>query len=110
MNEGFKVVGAKTGNKKGGKGLRFSSFCVAAEQGCVHILPDTFPNQATLNKFLQELERFDPDGRSTATIKDDWVDCVSDCFLTLQKVKSIKPFSLPNISSPTQLANFKNKR
>lgn len=109
-SEGFKVTGAKTGNKKGGKGLRFSSFCVAAEQGSVHILPETFPNQATLNKFLQELERFDPEGRSTATIKDDWVDCVSDCFLTLQKVKTIKPFTLPNISSQTPLANFKRHK
>ena len=104
MDEGFTVKGAKTGNKKGGKGLRFAVFCSAAEQGCVHILPDTFPNQATLNAYLKELEGFDPDGKSGATVKDDWVDATSDCFLSLQKVKVHKPFTLPSINAPTRLS------
>jgi phage terminase large subunit-like protein len=103
MDEGFKVMGAETGNKKGGKALRFAAFCSAAEQGAVYILVDTFPNKATLNAFLKELEKFnpDPDGkwRSTNTIKDDWVDSVSDCFLTLQKGKVRGRFTGGGLSS-----------
>ena len=83
----FKVKGAKTGNKKGGKGLRFAPFCSAAEQGAVYILPETFPNNATLNAFLMELEKFDPDKSSTGTRKDDWVDAVADAFDALQSLK-----------------------
>lgn len=109
LDAGYKVVGASVGNKKNGKGLRFSSFCVAAEQGAVHILPETFPNKATLNAVLKELENFDPEGRSTATIKDDWVDCASDCFLSLQKHKVAKVFSLPSGGSHTKLAGYKSK-
>lgn len=97
--EGFKVQGAPTGNKKGGKALRFATFCAEAEQGHVYIVRDSFPNKATLNAFLSELEKFCPDEdgkwRSTATIKDDWVDCVSDCVLVLQKKKLHKAFSRP---------------
>lgn len=107
MDEGFKVKGAKTGNKKNGKGLRFSSFAVAAEQGCVHILPETFPNQATLKAYLTELEKFDPEGRSSALIKDDWVDATSDCFLALNKTKVIKPFTPTPISAPTRLHDYR---
>lgn len=98
-DEGFKVIAAPTGNKAKGKGLRFSAFCVAAEQGAVHILVDTFPNMATLDTFLVELEKFDPDGKSTATRKDDWVDATSDCFLALQKVKVYLCPSIPRLAS-----------
>lgn len=108
MDEGYKVLGAETGNKKGGKGLRFASFCVAAEQGAVHILIDTFPNQATLNAFLSELEKFDPDKKSTGLNKDDWVDATSDCFLSLQKVKLHKAVSIPSSSGSTQLSQMRN--
>jgi phage terminase large subunit-like protein len=108
MEEGFLVKGAKTGNAKGAKGKRFVPFCSAAEQGAVHILPDTFPNAATLNKFLTELEKFDPDVKSTGRIKDDWVDATADAFLALQKHRVSKPFTLPNISSPTKLSRYKS--
>ena len=101
----FKVEGAETGNKKNGKALRFATFCAEAEQGMVHILPDTFGNKATLNAFLTELEKFNPDPngkwRSTNTIKDDWVDVVSDCTIILQKKRIIKPFTLPDCTSAT---------
>ena len=103
MDEGFKVVGADVGNKKGGKALRFAVFCSAAEQGAVHIMPDTFGNIATLNAFLAELEKFSPDDegkwRSTATIKDDWVDVVSDSYIILNKVKIRHKFTGANTTS-----------
>lgn len=91
----FKVLGAKTGNKKGGKELRFSPFCSAAEQGCVYILTDTFPNRATLNAFLLELEKFDPEKKSTGTRKDDWVDAVGDAFDKLQEMRIHTTFTAP---------------
>ena len=99
----FKVEGADTGNKKGGKALRFATFCAEAEQGMVYILPDTFGNKATLNAFLTELEKFNPDQdgkwRSTNTIKDDWVDAVSDCTIILQKKKTFKAVTLPKLAN-----------
>lgn len=111
-DEGIKVAGAKVGNQKAGKAKRFAIFCAEAEQGMVYILPDTFPNKATLNAFLKELEKFNPDEdgnwRSTASIKDDWVDCVSDCTLFLQKKRVIKPFSLPDCSSSTKYTSYRN--
>lgn len=91
----FKVKGASTGNKKGGKGLRFAPFCSAAEQGAVYILTDTFPNKATLNAFLTELEKFDPDKSSTGTRKDDWVDAVSDAFDALCEMRIHATFTAP---------------
>lgn len=110
IENGFKVEGADVGNKKGGKGLRYASFCSAVEQGAVHILVDTFPNKATLNKFLLELENFDPELKSTGTRKDDWVDAVSDCFNTLCKKKIHRAFSMPkNLTSRnTELSRLKS--
>ena len=104
---GFKVEGAETGNKKGGKALRFATFCAEAEQGMVYILPDTFGNKATLNALLTELEKFNPDQdgkwRSTNKLKDDWLDCVSDCTLILQKKRVIKAYSLPDCTYSTKV-------
>lgn len=106
---GFKVEGAKTGNQKNAKEKRFSAFCSVAEQGFVHILPDTFPNKATLNAYLLELEKFDPEKKSTGTRKDDWVDATSDCYLALQKTKTHRAFSMPTglTSRNTALVNLK---
>ena len=107
LENGFKVVGADTGNKKGGKGLRFAPFCSAAEQGAVYILKDTFPNRATLHEFIKELEKFDPDKDSTGTRKDDWVDAIGDCYEALKKVKIVKPFHVPTIDASTKLHSFR---
>jgi phage terminase large subunit-like protein len=109
IDAGFTVKGVSTGNKKGGKGLRFAAFCSIAEQGAVHILPHTFPNKATLSAYLNELENFDPDIKSTGTRKDDWVDVTSDCIEVLRTTKVAKPFTLPPINSPTKLSSFRGK-
>lgn len=87
VNERFKVGGASTGNTKGAKGLRFSPFCSAAEQGLVFILKDTFRCEYTLELFLSELENFEHGFVSSSKFKDDWVDSVSDSFNELQKTK-----------------------
>lgn len=99
IEEGFTVHGAETGNKKGGKGLRFATFCSLVEQGMVHIHPETFPNKATMNAYLKELEMFDPELKSTGTRKDDWVDATSDCALFLIKKKTLNVKNLANAMS-----------
>ena len=52
---------------------RFSNFSSAAQNGLIHIVEDSFNNNKTLEAFYKELESFDGT-RSTAHIKDDWVD------------------------------------
>ncbi len=90
VNEGFKVSGAPTGNMANAKGLRFSPFCSAAEQGLVFILKDTFKCEYTLELFLSELEYFEHGAKSTAKIKDDWVDSVADGYTALQKMARVR--------------------
>lgn len=110
IEHGFKVRGAKVGNAKGAKMKRFTTFTSACQNGVVYILEDSFSNKATLRKFLNELENFDGE-RSTATKKDDWVDAVSDCFLTLCSQKVHRIYSMPSIgaSSRTALADHKER-
>ena len=105
-NAGFKVQGAKTGNSKGAKMKRFSTFAAACQNGLVHILEDTFHNEATLNAFYKELEAFTGE-RSTATTKDDIVDACSDAFLALQKTQVFTVPNIPRINAPTRLYNMR---
>lgn len=97
-NAGFKVIGAKTGNAKNGKFLRFASFASAAQLGNVYIVPSTFPNQATLNIYLKELEEFTGEG-STRKKKDDWVDCTSDGFNALARVRQYEVVAVPDVTA-----------
>lgn len=107
-NEGFHVRGSEVGNVKGGKVKRFSIFSSACQNGLVHIVESSFENKATLEAFYKELEAFDG-SPSTASIKDDWVDCAGDCMAFLQKTKLHKAYSLPTISSPTALAAHRSR-
>lgn len=110
VNEGFKVAGASTGNAAGAKGLRFSPFCSAAEQGLVFILKDTFKCQHSLELCLTELEYFEHGQKSTAKIKDDWVDGFSDSFTELQKTKVRHTFSVPsNSTTNTKLHSHRQR-
>ncbi|CAM0034565.1 terminase large subunit [Vibrio phage 184E37-3b] len=100
VNERFKVGGASTGNTKGAKGIRFSPFCSAAEQGLVFILKDTFRDEYTLELFLSELENFEHGFVSSSKSKDDWTDSVSDAFNELQQNGKIRGrFSGSGLSS-----------
>jgi phage terminase large subunit-like protein len=111
VNEGFRVKGASTGNQANAKGLRYSPFCSAAEQGLVFILKDTFRCQHTLELFLSELEYFEHGFKSSAKFKDDWVDSVSDAFSTLQShSKIVRPFSVPNCASSASRLSEHNRR
>lgn len=95
VNEGFKVVGAATGNVAGAKSLRFSPFCSAAEQGLVFILKDTFKSSHTLELFLEELEHMEEGFKSSSKIKDDWTDSVGDAMHFLQQRKSHGVVAIP---------------
>jgi len=105
--EGFMVKPDPMPTNKS-KLTRFTPFATASENGLVYIVKDTF-DKKTLEFIYKQLEQFDGE-RSTATKHDEFPDLYASGFNYLNKAKVIKPFSLPNISSPTQLANFKNKR
>lgn len=107
LDEGFKVKTSKTGNTEGAKLKKFLVFCSMAENGLVYIVKDSFPNVATLNAYLKELEMF-TGNRSTRTMKDDWVDATSDCTLILRESRIIKPFSLPDCTSSTKYTSYRN--
>lgn len=109
VNEGFKVVGASTGNSANMKALRFSPFCSAAGQGLVFILKDTFRSEHTLEVFLSELENMEEGFRSTGKLKDDFTDAVGDAFSYLQDAKALISFTPPPIAAPTALSRFKSR-
>ena len=102
VGEGFRVKGAPTSKNKMS---RFSNFSSAAQNGLIHIVEDSFNNSKTLEAFYKELESFDGT-RSTAHIKDDWVDAVSDAFNTLQKHKMYTAPSILPINAPTVLSGL----
>lgn len=107
-NEGFTVKGADVGNIKGGKVKRFSSFSSACQNGLVYIVEDSFENKATLEAFYKELESFDG-SPSTASSKDDFVDCCSDLFIVCNRTKVHKAVPLPEINAPTLLAGHRKQ-
>lgn len=68
---------------------RFAPFSSVAQAGFVNVV------RADWNKdFFDELEIFDGMGKQ----KDDQVDCVSDCFMLLNKDTNLPAFSLPDLS------------
>jgi hypothetical protein len=57
--------------------------------------------------FHEELEIFDPSVRISG-VHDDIVDATSDAFMRIKTERIAKPFTLPNISSPTKLSRYKS--
>ena len=102
LEAGFRVKGAPT-NKN--KLARFANFSSAAQNGFVYVVESSFPNKATLEAFYRELESFDG-SRSTATIKDDWVDACSDAFNYLQKKKVYRTPAILPINAPTSISGL----
>tara|TARA_R110000737_G_scaffold26795_4_gene45551 strand:+ start:2240 stop:3829 length:1590 start_codon:yes stop_codon:yes gene_type:complete len=96
VENGVRVVSDKTPNNTADKKLKdFQPFCNACSNGLVYIVPDSFPNKATMELYLKELENFDPDKKSSTSRRDDWVDATSSAFNTAceKKVVSIPTFS-----------------
>lgn len=106
IDAGFRVKTSKTGNNEGAKTKKFLTFCSAAENGMVYVVRDSFPNEATYNAYMKELEMFDGK-RSTRTKKDDWVDVTSDCFLTLRQDNTFRPITLPPMNNTTRLSQYR---
>lgn len=69
MQEGFVVKADPMANNKS-KVTKFTPFAAAAQNGLIKIVPSSFPNKATYEAFLNELESFNGE-RSTGTYKDD---------------------------------------
>ncbi len=99
---GFRVKGAPTSKNKL---ARFANFSSAAQNGLVYIVENSFPNKATLEAFYRELEGFDG-SRSTGTVKDDWVDAISDAFNVLQKKKVYRTPAILPINAPTSISGL----
>lgn len=91
--EGFVVRPDPMANNKT-KIVKFTPFASAAQNGLVKIVPSTFPNKATLEAYLSELEKFDGE-RSTATKKDDWVDTTGTAFNHIVRERHLPSFTMP---------------
>lgn len=71
------------------KVTRFAPFSSVSQAGFVNVV------EAPWNKeFFDELEIFDGSGKQ----KDDQVDCISDCFMLLNREVALPVFSMPDLS------------
>lgn len=102
--EGFKVKRDPTPTNKS-KLTRFLPFATSAENGLVYIVEETF-DKVTLDFIYKQLESFDGE-RSTAKKSDDFCDSFGSCYNYLSTARVILPFTVPNISSTTRLAQYK---
>ena len=107
MQEGFIVKPDPMPSNKS-KLTRFLPFATACENGLVYVLKDTF-DKKTLDFIYKQLEAFDGE-RSTSTRKDEFPDLWASSWNFLSRKKVSKPFTLPNISSPTMLSKFRSGR
>lgn len=105
IQEGFSVKADPMPSNKS-KIVRFSPFASACEAGLVRIVPSTFPNKATYEHVLKELESFNGE-RSTSTRKDDIPDAAASCFNALAKQQVIPSFSLSYEAPKTKLAGIR---
>ncbi len=73
------------------KTKRFEAFASACQNGLVYIVESSFPNKATLEEYLKELEAIGPDHkRSTRSKKDDWFDATASAFNKIREVRHFK--------------------
>lgn len=83
---------------------KFEPFAAEAEHGNVYIDEHSFPNKATLDAFLKELEGFDGE-RSQGNKHDDFVDCVASAFNYL-----VRQVVIHNLPFSTGTSDFKPKQ
>lgn len=107
IQEGFVVKSDPMPTNKS-KIVRFQPFASACQNGLVHVLRSSFPNKATYDAFMKELESFDGEP-STSAKKDDWADATASAFNYISRMKTIKDFPMPKSGgSPTLLQQFKS--
>ena len=105
LKEGFIVKKDSMPNNKS-KIVRFQPFASACQNGLVYIVRSSFPNDATYNAFMKELEGFDGEP-STTVKKDDWPDATASAFNYISRMKTLHDFKLPVSGDGTLLQNFK---
>lgn len=105
--EGFLVKPDPTPNNKS-KLTRFQPFATGTENGYVYFVVDTF-DKKTLEHIYKQLESFNGE-RSTNTKKDEFPDLLASGWNYLMKARVITPFTLPPVSAPTHLSQFKSQR
>lgn len=104
---GFVVKKDPMPNNKS-KLLRFEPFASACQNGLVKVVRSSFPNDATYNAYMKELESFDG-MPSTSVKKDDWADATASAFNYIRKMKTIKDFTIPVTSGgATLISTLKN--
>jgi phage terminase large subunit-like protein len=93
VREGFVVKKDPMPNNKS-KLVRFEPFASACQNGLVKIVRSSFPNKATYDAYMRELEAFSglP---STSLRKDDWADATASAFNYISKMKTIRDFVIP---------------
>jgi phage terminase large subunit-like protein len=74
--------------------VRFTPFSSACQNGLVRIVKSSFPNEATYEAYVSELESFTGE-RSRANRKDDWSDATASAFNYISKMKHIQDFVIP---------------
>jgi len=79
--------------------VRFEPFASACQNGLVRVVRSSFPNKATYDAFMKELEAFDGQP-STVSRKDDWPDATASAFNYISRMKTIKDFTIPT-GTPT---------
>lgn len=89
--------------------VRAQPFFNACENGFVHIVKSSFPNEKTYNLFMSELEAFDGEP-STTQKKDDWVDATASAFNYLQDVRVHKIVLRNQRKSRTLMADVLDNR
>lgn len=105
-SEGFIVKPDPMPSNKS-KLIRFQPFAAACENKLVRIVRSSFPNQATYDAYMKELESFDGTV-STPSKKDDWADATASGFNYISKMRTIPDFTLPPSGPVTPLALLKN--
>lgn len=89
------------------KTQKFEPFATAAANGQVYLVESGWEPDA-LKMYLDELESF-TGGRSSAQIKDDWVDATASAFNSISREKVIPQFSLGDFSSSSPTSYKKHK-
>ena len=92
------------GNKS--KLTRAQPFFNACENGYVYIVKSSFPNEATYDAYMAELEKFDGEP-STAMKKDDWTDATASGFNYMHTIRVVKIVKRNQNAGKTALSEYK---
>lgn len=84
---------------------RFEPFCSLCHTGVVFFVTDSF-DRNDLDYIYLELENFDGDKNNG--YKDDVLDSIASGVNYILRERTVKPFSLPDCTSPTRVNSYKS--